>query len=420
MTLPATITPQGMQIPTVQDLLGALAADQRATVDPLILTTPDSLVGGYNATFASHLREAYEAIQTTYDSLDPSNATDQRLDAVSEITGTLRHPQQFSTLRGTRAIQVNLNAGVTLPAGSLCNVLNTPSIQFSTDVPVTNSGAVAATLTVNATCTQAGAISANAGTLTVISTPLVGWNSVTNPFDAILGAPVEQDTALRTRREQELRATGTGNPDAIRARLIAMVDSTNGTNPIIDAQVLENTGDVAANGVPPHSIECVVWDGIGAVAQNQDVVNTIFAAKAGGVGTSGSVSGTATDTSGNVHTIKFSRPTQRTVSINVTLFYDTATYAGDTAVQTAIANAFQTGLDANLQNARGTKQRPAMVVSFSAYMRVAQSVAGVNRIELWAMHLDGGGFANWTDMAIGSREIAITNTAAIAITSSAG
>ncbi|WP_457832781.1 baseplate J/gp47 family protein, partial [Staphylococcus aureus] len=46
-----------------------------------------------------------------------------------------------------------------------------------------------------------GAVSAPAGTITTINTPTRGWQSVTNPADAVPGAEVESDAALRSRQK---------------------------------------------------------------------------------------------------------------------------------------------------------------------------------------------------------------------------
>ncbi|MGC8170052.1 baseplate J/gp47 family protein, partial [Salmonella enterica] len=56
-------------------------------------------------------------------------------------------------------------------------------------------------ITVTATCAAIGAVSAPAGTITTINTPTRGWQSVTNPADAVPGAEVESDAALRSRQK---------------------------------------------------------------------------------------------------------------------------------------------------------------------------------------------------------------------------
>lgn len=413
MTLPATLGAAGVQIPTLLELADDLAASQKATVDPLLLTEADSLLGNLNAAFCSHLREVYELGQSAFDTIDPNNAEDARLDIVSSITGTLREGATHSLLTGTRKATVNLGAGVTLPAGSRAYVLDTPTAIFETTEDVTNPSGGAADVPVSMQSVDTGPIHANAGTLTIISTPIVGWNSVTNAFDATLGAVVQSDTALRLKRQDELAQAGTSTLPSLKANLSALVDSGDGvTQPIISVEVYENDTMVAANGIPPKAFEAVIWDGPSPAAANADVAAVVFDAKGLGIATSGGVSVTVLDSDGVAHVVKFSRATQRTVEFSITLIYDAQKYVGDAAVKTAIADAFQ-GSGAQAQGVGGK-------VSFSVYMAIVQALGGVKRIEGWQMKFSGGSFSSFTDLSPGMREVAVTDTSVITVTSTAG
>lgn len=413
MTLPATVGAAGVQIPTVEELLGDLDAQQKAKVDPLILTEADSLVGNLNAIFASHLREIYELGQAAFDSIDPNNAEDQRLDIVSSITGTLREGATHSLLAGTRRATANLSAGVTLPIGSRAYVLGTPTAIFETTEEVENPTAAPLDIPVAMRSLATGPIHANSGTLTVIATPIVGWNSINNTFDAILGAEVQSDTDLRLKRQDELAQAGTSTLPSLKANLSAMVDSGDGvTQPIISVQVYENVTDSTVNGIPPHGFEAVIWDGASPAAANADIAAVIFNAKGLGIPTSGAIAVTVVDTDGTSHVMRFSRATQKTVEIDITLVFDVQTYVGDAAVKQAVADAFQ-GIGTSAQGVGGK-------VSFSVYMAVVQALPGVKRIEGWAMNFTGGAPQSFTDLAPDIREVAVTDTSQITVTSTAG
>lgn len=412
MTIPAQITSTGLLIPTMQEIAAALASDQKANVDPLILTDPDSVVGQINAIVASHLRSAYEAVQVAYDSLDPDNAADARLDTVSGITGTTRNPATYSTFAGTNRVLVNLNAGVTLPAGQLFSVLGTPTAVFQTTETVTNSGGAPANVAVAAKATVTGPVHANAGTATVIATPYSGWNSVTNPGDVSLGAVTEVDSALRIRRASELHKAGTSTLPALAANLLSMVSSADGiTKPIISVIILENPQNIALSGVPPHGFEAVIWDGVSPAASNTDVAAVIYAAKGLGIAHSGSTGVSMKDSNGFNISIFFSRATQRPIQLQVVLQYTSGIYVGDAAVKQALSDAFQ-GL-------YGPAQSVAGVVSFSRYMALVQSLTGVVRIENWFMAFVGGSLTPFVDLTPGSREIATLSTANITVVSTA-
>jgi uncharacterized phage protein gp47/JayE len=411
MTIPAQITPAGLLIPTVEELLADLASKQKANVDALIATDSDSVVGEFNGIFASHLREGYEAVQYAYDSIDPDNAEDARLDTVSSITGTVRDGATKSVFQGTNKVTVNLNAGVTLPTGSKAHVVGVPDALFETTEDVTNSGGAPANVLVPMQATVTGAVHANQNTLTEIATPVVGWNSVINAAgDAALGHDVEEDPSLRIRREEELRQAGTSTEPALHSNLLAMVASSDGiTKPIISCLVLENDTDAVVDGVPAHGFEAVIWDGVSLAANNTDVAKTIFKCKGLGIPTSGSVSVTITDSAGFPKVIKFSRATQRLTSLTVTLKFNTA-YVGDDAVKQALSDAYQ-GLTQAAQAVGG-------IVSFSQYMSVVQRLAGVVRIEGWHWRLGLDPFVDFTDLTPLSREVATITTGSIAVVSS--
>jgi uncharacterized phage protein gp47/JayE len=81
------------------------------------------------------------------------------------------------------------------------------------------------------------------------------------------------------------------------------------------AKVYENDQDVIdANGLPPHSIYCIVEGGTDA-----DILDTIWLKKTAGTTTHGTTAGQVTDSMGNPHTLNFSRPTDVDVWVTVNL-----------------------------------------------------------------------------------------------------
>lgn len=144
---------------------------------------------------------------------------------------------------------------------------------------------------------NAGEIPALAGTLTVIETPVAGWDSFNNPTDIVPGTEIETDAELRVRRNATLATAGAGTVDAIRARILEIDEVT-------DAKVFENdTDSTDGSGRPPHSFEAVVLDG-----DDQDIVDAIWAVKPAGIASYGGESETIEDSMGFTHTVNFSRP----------------------------------------------------------------------------------------------------------------
>ena len=389
----AGVTAAGLEIKTVEEILSELAARQKAEIDPNLNTAADEPMGQLNGIFAAQLREGWEVMQVAYHGYDPDAAEGFLLEALSALTGTVRRLATKSTV----TLTCDLDLATTLVAGTnYANVLGDPDNRWTPVVDYTSG--VAGPQAVLFEAETAGAVAANAGTITVISTPVTGWNSVINPLDATVGRNEDSDTTLKERREEELRASGTATVDAMRSDLLQNED-------IEQAQVFENVTDsIDANGLPPKSIEVVVYDGAPPALTDDEIAQEIWDTKGAGVRTIGTDDGTATDSLGNQHTIYFSRPTERQIWLELDLDINVLTgYAGQDAVKTAIV---AEGL---------VKLLVGSDVIVNDYLSVAQQFDGV--IDVTAIR---AGFAispvGTVNLAIGVRELAVLDTSRITIT----
>ena len=170
---------------------------------------------------------------------------------------------------------------------------------------------------VNFTSIALGANACPAATLTTIDTPILGWDLLSNLAAGAVGRAVETDSELRTRHAQGVRATGSATVKAIRARLVAEVPE------ITSAFIYENRSQYTVDGMPPHSIECVV---VGAA--DQTVREKIYELKPAGIETFGLITGTVTDDNGDTQTVKFSRPVTQYawVRVSIDLLYPEETF----------------------------------------------------------------------------------------------
>lgn len=298
-----------------------IEADLRASsaFGPDVDTSGESVIGQLIGVFSSRLAEVHEADGVVYNSRDPRGASFAGLDSVCSLTGTTR----TAATKGTVTLTVNLNAGVTLPAGSIAHVAGQPTNRWVTTASATNSGGSAANVTVNAEAELAGFYAANASTITSIATPVTGWNSVTNASDAAPGAPAEGDPALRARREAELTAGGSSPVDAVRAALVAV-------SGVSKVTVTENATNRTVNRVPAKSLWCIVQGGTDAA-----VAKALWTAKAGGIGTHGNTTVTVTGEGGFTYDVSFQRPTTVNMYCTLVVVYDDATYVGDAAAKAA-------------------------------------------------------------------------------------
>lgn len=362
----------------------------RSSISPNLNLGPTTELGALVAIVANEIADNWEAIESVYAAQYPSTGDGSSLDRLSELTGTIRAPATKSKVTAT----LNINDGITVPAGSIASVVGLPAVRFVTIDDAVGPGPGAQDVEVEMEGESTGPIAAPTGTLTVIETPVSGWNSITNAADAVLGTDTETDAALRLRRVEELARAGTGTVDAIRAD-VTDVDS------VTSVRVFENTTDVVdGEGLPPHSFEVVALGGA-----DQDIIDTIWDGKPAGIETSGTTSGTATDTQGDPHTVKFSRPTLEPVFVDVVVSKDPNIYPsdGDEQIKAALA-AFVSAMDIGED-----------VIYVTLYDSIF-SVSGV--LDVTTLEIDLFSPPSGTvNLAIGNRELATLDTADITVVS---
>ena len=397
----------GFQSKPLDAILSEIEAAQRAAIDPNLDTSSESVIGNLNGIVATKLRELWEQMAIVYSARDPSGATFAALDALAAITGTTR----AAATKGSVQLTLTVAAGYTIPAGAIANVAGQPTNQWVTTQAADNSaGGTTASIIVSAQAVTAGKISANAGTITIISSPVVGWLGVSNALDASPGTDADTDAQLRLRREQELSADGTATLEAIRADMLRL--TYKGQQIVAACYVDENASSYTDSlGRPPKTIDVLAqlsaWIS-GASAADQLAARSLFEkqlwlSKPGGIGFApGTESATVVDSMGIVRTVGYSTPASVPVYVSATVSIDPAHYPGDTALKAAI-KAFGDLLLVGQSVIRS---------KLSAY--ILDNVAGV---------LDVGGLAigrtafseREANLAIGPRELATFDTANITV-----
>jgi len=159
-----------------------------------------------------------------------------------------------------------------------------------------------------------------------IETPVSGWNDARNLEDGSVGRSLESDASLRIRRDQLLRSTGLAALDAITSKVLSVTD-------VESVYGFENTTDATDGaGRPPKSVEIVVYGGA-----DQDIWDAIWESKPAGIATYGAEIGSAIDSNGLAHVVKFSRPTAVPITIEIDVDIDSEYPAdGDTQIRNAL------------------------------------------------------------------------------------
>lgn len=266
-------------------------------------------------------------------------------------------------------------------------------------------GAGAGYVDVAAASVLTGAIVGVSGDLTVIDTPVGGWSSVINTLDATLGRDVATDEEARILGETDLARPGASTPDAIRETLLAL-------DGVESVTVFYNATDTTdGDGIPPHAVEAMVLGG-----DDQAIYDALLGeCIAAGIATHGTETGTALDSEGVSHTVKFSRPTEVPIWIVVNLTKK--------AYSAADRNSYPLDGDAQVKAAIvafGDAQVCGKNAVSSQIAAQAFQVAGV--FDVTACYIDTANTppATSSTIAISTRQIATYDTSRISVVSSSG
>lgn len=384
------LTPEGFNAKTLAEIKAALEDDFRATFGAQINLLPRSNMGQFIGIMSEPLAELWELLELLYSELSADGATGANLDNVAALTGTVRAaPTQ------TRVLATLVGTGLTtIPAGSIAQV-STTGTRFSLveTVQIPESGTLVGAEFV---AVEYGPKVCPAATLTVIGTPVAGWDSVTNPADAFfLGSDLETDAALRLRRELELRAKGNAALEPVRQRVL---DSDPGA--IAQAVVFQNdTDSTDGDGLPPHSIEVLVQGG-----DSNKIAQAILDSKAAGIQTYGTTSGSAVDSEGVTQTVYFSRPTVLNVYVTIDVKKIADDFPADGADQ----------IEAALVNYGDTRLVFGSDVIPSALSAQAFKVSGVDEVTSVKIGTSPSPVST-SRLAVGARQLADLDTSRITV-----
>lgn len=388
----------GLTIKTIQEIVAEIGAELLATVDPALDLSPDQPLGQIVGIFAQREAKLWELLATVTDAINPDAAEDFLADSLCALTGTVREPAKKSTV----SLNCVVGASFTASAGQMmANVSGQDTVRF---VNVDAVGPLTAgTHAIDFQSVDYGAVSANAGTLTVITAPVSGWTSCTNPLDATLGSDIENDADLMVRREEELAASGACTVDSIRADVLQIEG-------VQQCFVFENTTlETDSDGLPGKAIEVVIFDGTSPAADDDEVAQKVWDSKPSGSQAYGSTSGTATDTQGVERTVAFSRATVKNVYLEFDVTIDVTEFPTDGAdqIKDAVADYGDSKLNLGID---------VVAVKMKA---AALAVPGV--LDITALRL---GFSaspvGTSNLTITGREIASLDTSRITVATTPG
>lgn len=268
---------------TVTDSV-ALSPSLAAGITVAVLTVTDSV--NYTITYTTSTTTSNTV---TYNSGVGATVANILAGLQAEITSS--HPLLTATVVGTTLVvdRVDVFQASTFSTGTRLNITKVKKI-----------GSLQATVN--------GPLEQEANTITQIITPVLGWDSITNPLEASAGTLKEADEELRIRFRNTKLERSSNILDSLYSALLNLTG-------VDEVAIYENDTDVTdSNGVLPHSFLPVVLGG-----SSQLIAETIWENKPMGIRSQGNTVISVTDTQGFPHDIGFERPNPVTIYIIVNL-----------------------------------------------------------------------------------------------------
>jgi uncharacterized phage protein gp47/JayE len=318
--MPNVIGPTGLQIKTLTEiqtelLNGTLNYQGFLSLYPganVAANTPD----GQNLAIIAQVAVDMEELLATINAMfDPDQAVGVILDQRCAINGVIRNGATYTI----QNILVTVANALTLPGQDTTTpftVADSSGNQFQLITSYTFSGAGSVSLAF--TAVTIGAVLTTVNTITNIVTGTLGVTTVNTPTAAtITGQAQETDASLRIRRQNSVSLPSRG---FLQGLLGALIDITG----VVQAVVFENvTNSTDANGIPAHSIWCIVN---APSSLNSQIANAIYIKRNAGCGMKGSISVDVTQIDGSVFAVLFDNPTAVPLYINMTIAAVTGSY----------------------------------------------------------------------------------------------
>jgi uncharacterized phage protein gp47/JayE len=159
---------------------------------------------------------------------------------------------------------------------------------------------------------EAGPTEVALNTVTIISTPVLGWESINNPVPAIVGTGEETDTELRERFRQSKYLRASNTSDALYSALLEL----DGAQEI--RLYVNDTDLVDSIGLDPHSFLVLMLGG-----SDTDIAQTIWKHTPLGIASQGAQEVAIRTSQGLEQIVKFDRPVYVPIYAEINLTTDT-------------------------------------------------------------------------------------------------
>lgn len=293
------LTDAGFRRPTYAELLDALEYKARELFGTKANLTVRSPLGIFLRIYAWMLNLLFTTLEDVYNSRFIDTAVGASLYNLGRAIGL----RLLGAQKAVGYLTFTGEDGVEVPEGFLAET--TAGMQYIT----VSSGVIRnGEVTLPATAVSSGPDSNTLkGTITTITNPKLGIETVTNakPFDG--GRNTETDAEFRERYYKSVDFAGGVNLEAIIAEVYESVEA------VIAVTGEENdTDDESESGLPPHSVEIIAYGGL-----DEEIAQAIYRRKAAGIESFGNTTVPVITASGRTYNIRFSRPSPVNIWVKV-------------------------------------------------------------------------------------------------------
>lgn len=308
------VTSTGLIVPDTSTIRDQVTQDFKNALGQDLDVTPETPQGRLIQLITDYRVNTLAINALNSNQINLRYATGRFLDAIGSFYGTERIASTSTRVLAT----VTGVANTVIPQGSQAQTTAGDLFYAENNITIGNSG----TATGYFLSLEKGPIPCEVNTLTQIVNAVLGWETISNSANAIIGTNVESDTDFRI-RIQDSRFTGISLMQAIKAKL------TNISN-VLSSWAYDNYTNATITydtvSIPAHSI-CVVVDG----GTDQEIAEAIYQVKTGGTGyttiSGQSVDVTVTDGAYNTpYVVTFNRP--QYVGFKVSIQVRNVSYSG--------------------------------------------------------------------------------------------
>lgn len=319
-------TPQGLILPTDQEILQGVMADFNAAFGGELSQNLETPQGQLASSIAAIIADKNNQIAWLVNNLDPTYADGIMQDAIGNIYFIKRKGQINSVV----VCEFTGLPGTIIPKGFIVKDTNGNDWVLNEEISILEQGKVSGTLTAN------GIYGAKAGTVTKIYQTIIGLDRITNLNDAITGTEKESRNDFAERYKKSVAKNSKGTPESVFSN-IAELDG------VIDVYVVDNPkGEPVQIGatnytLKPHSLYAAVVGG-----DAQKIAETILTYAGNGCDFNGNTEITLYDETYTdpkpSYQVSFMRPTPTNVYFKVKVRRDTAIIGYEEAVRKAIVS----------------------------------------------------------------------------------